>query len=76
MAFLNKWNIPTENPISKNTLVANSNSVLPQNDRPIVIQPAPVIIDGRTVAEVVFETINNMQYKQTSIAATIRGVTL
>ncbi|WP_277587347.1 phage tail tape measure protein [Psychrobacillus antarcticus] len=52
------------------------NNVHSQNDRPIIIQPAPVIMDGRTVGEIVFETINNLQYSQTSISAMMKGVSL
>lgn len=54
----------------------NRAGVPPQNDRPIIIQPAPIILDGRTIGEVVFETINNMQYNQTSISAIVKGVSL
>ena len=54
----------------------NRSGVLPQNDRPIIIQPAPVILDGRVVGEVVFDTVNEMQYSQTSISALLKGVRL
>ncbi|MDN4609119.1 phage tail tape measure protein [Sporosarcina highlanderae] len=42
----------------------------------IHIKPAPVILDGRVIGEVVFDTVDTMQYDRQSINATIRGVSL
>lgn len=70
MALLNKWNIPTESSKVGSTVPMNA---IPQN---ISIAPAPIYLDGQVIAEVIFDTINNMQYNNTSINAMVRGVNL
>lgn len=70
MALLNKWNIPTES--SNSNVTANADPVA-QN---ISIAPAPIYLDGQVIAEVIFDTINSMQYNNTSINAMVRGVSL
>jgi phage-related minor tail protein len=69
-ALLNKWNIPTESSKS-----SGSNNIA-SGSQNISIAPAPIYLDGQVIAEVIFDTINNMQYKNTSLNAVVRGVSL
>jgi len=40
----------------------------------IYMQPAPIYLDGQKIAEVTFDTINGMQYRQTNFNALTKGV--
>ncbi|MED4699615.1 hypothetical protein P9436_11170 [Lysinibacillus capsici] len=40
----------------------------------LYIQPAPIILDGRVIAEATFEVTSNMQYNSTAIAAQMKGL--
>ncbi|WP_447402323.1 phage tail tape measure protein [Lysinibacillus sp. fkY74-1] len=42
----------------------------------VYVQPAPIYLDGQQVAEVTFDHINGMQYKQTNVLAVTKGVQL
>lgn len=48
---------------------------MPQPTQPtLYIQPAPIILDGRVIAEATFEVTSNMQYNSTAIAAQMKGL--
>lgn len=48
---------------------------MPQSTQPtLYIQPAPIILDGRVIAEATFEVTSSMQYNSTAIAAQMKGL--
>lgn len=54
------------------TMIAQT---MPQPTQPtLYIQPAPIILDGRVIAEATFEVTSNMQYNSTAIAAQMKGL--
>lgn len=44
------------------------------SNQSIIVQPAPVMLDGRVIGEVVFDTIDSNSYEKTTINAYMRGV--
>ena len=48
---------------------------MPQPTQPtLYVQPAPIILDGRVIAEATFEVTSSMQYNSTAIAAQMKGL--